>query len=384
MSQARNNSKRFHELRSRYPEFVYEGHSVHRDGDRWVIIWDFRMGTEIRFRPRLVVPHVSTLNTEQATLVLETLGFQLGMVELISYWKTACPPRIVIKPYSMDEEGKAFWSSLYYLGLGEFRYLNGIDIPCEEFLSLECVGRPMERASFPTDPSRYLVPIGGGKDSAVTLSLLGGAGRDVVPFMLNPLPASLRTVSAAGIPPARCLIFRRQLDPLLLQLNDAGYLNGHTPFSALLAFTTLIASYLSGSGRIALSNEASANEATVPGTDINHQYSKSYHFEASFRDYVRGKLKLPVDYFSLLRPLNELQIASLFAREPRFHSVFRSCNAGSKEDRWCGNCPKCLFTAIILAPYMDDNELRMIFGKDMLEDEALKPWLDELAGWSDI
>ena len=115
----------------------------------------------------------------------------------------------------------------------------------------------------------------------------------------------------------------------MLQLNAEGYLNGHTPFSALLAFLTLLIGVGSGSKYIALSNESSANESTVPGTDINHQYSKSIEFERDFRDYVSQHLSEEIQYFSFLRPLNEMQIASLFAQCEAYHPVFRSCNAGS-------------------------------------------------------
>ena len=80
---------------------------------------------------------------------------------------------------------------------------------------------------------------------------------------------------------------RRNLDPLLLDMNGKGFLNGHTPFSALLAFYTLLAAAVTGKKYIALSNETSANEPTIPGTDMNHQYSKSYEFETGFRKYVK-------------------------------------------------------------------------------------------------
>jgi hypothetical protein len=341
------------------------------------------MGEELHFYPRLEIPLSFDINIRPGPDVLEPLIFQLGMIELISYWKAACSPSIRILPHGLSPEAVSFWTELYFLGLGEFRYLNGIGTGIENFLEIIAEGAPIHSRDPGGDKDRYLVPIGGGKDSAVSLSLLLEAGKEVIPFMVNPLPASLRTVAAAGINPSRALVFKRTLDPLLLELNSKGFLNGHTPFSALLAFNTLLASSLSGAGRIALSNEASANEATVPGTDINHQYSKSIHFEERFRNYIKNILGINVNYFSLLRPLSELQIAGLFAARKAFHPVFRSCNVGSKQDIWCGNCPKCLFTAIILSPFLDDEELNAIFGKDILQQESLKPWLDELAGWSE-
>ena len=87
-----------------------------------------------------------------------------------------------------------------------------------------------------------------------------------------------------------------------------------------------------------------------------------------------------VQYFSFLRPLSELQIAKLFSQCEAYHPVFRSCNVGSKTDSWCGHCPKCLFTWIILSPFLSREKLVAIFGKDMMADISLRPILEELNG----
>ena len=61
-----------------------------------------------------------------------------------------------------------------------------------------------------------------------------------------------------------------------MELNKRGFLNGHTPFSAMVAFTSFLTAYLNDKRYIVLSNESSANESNVMGTKINHQYSKTY------------------------------------------------------------------------------------------------------------
>jgi hypothetical protein len=222
-----------------------------------------------------------------------------------------------------------------------------------------------------------LIPVGGGKDSAVTLQLLGNGSR---PFILNPRGATLETIRVAGIPRQELVEASRTIDPTLLDLNTKGLLNGHTPFSAMLAFTTVLAALVSGKSFIALSNESSANESTIEGTAINHQYSKSFGFESDFRWYL-GKYVAPgVNYFSFLRPLSELQIGSLFARFGKYHPVFKSCNAGSRTDTWCGACAKCLFTWIILSPFLKTEELVAVFGRNLFEDSSLIPLLDQLTG----
>ena len=251
-----------------------------------------------------------------------------------------------------------------------------------ECLSTDWSKQPSNQAIKQSDiQANYLVPIGGGKDSVVTLELLSAKGRDgVVPLIMNPRGATVGCIEAAGYTMDDVLVLHRSIDPLLLRLNSEGCLNGHTPFSAMLAFYTLLASQLSGIGSIALSNESSANESTVVGTTVNHQYSKSIEFENDFRQYVAEYVPTGANYFSFLRPLSELQIAMLFGKMEKYHDVFRSCNAGSKTDVWCGQCAKCLFAYIILSPFVAPARLNAIFGKAMLDDMGLKPLLDQLLG----
>ena len=216
-------------------------------------------------------------------------------------------------------------------------------------------------------------------DSVVTLECLRD-NMPVTPLIVNPRGATLNCVKTAGYHDDQFIVINRTLDQTMLQLNSEGYLNGHTPFSALLAFISVLVAFGSQSRYIALSNENSANESTVPGTNINHQYSKSIEFESDFRTYVKESLNDRVQYFSFLRPLSELQIAKLFAQCEAYHPVFRSCNAGSKTDSWCGRCPKCLFTWIILSPFLSHERLIAIFGKDLMADENLRPIYEELNG----
>lgn len=192
---------------------------------------------------------------------------------------------------------------------------------------------------------------------------------------MNPRGATTECARVAGFPMEEVLVIRRKIDPTLLDLNTQGYLNGHTPFSAMLAFYTRLASVLSGIPNVALSNENSANESTVIGTSVNHQYSKSLEFEDDFRRYCPG-----FNYFSFLRPLSELQIAMLFSRFTDYHDVFRSCNVGSKQDIWCGHCAKCLFAYIILSPFIEPSRLNEIFGKSMLDDITLEHEFKQLIG----
>lgn len=379
-----HNNDKFQSLRRQYPLFEYVAYH-HEDTPEGLRLWfDFRMG-DIEFHPTAVVERRPFLDFEAA---IDDIVFNIGMVELVSYWKCACPPAVKVLCGSLSDSQIAFWRKLYWHGLGEFFYTNGIDASFDDYMHLNGyktageqhqilpTGVPSVRPTthYPLS-THYLVPIGGGKDSVVTLELLRRAGRSVRPLIMNPRGATVECAAKAGFAIDDVLVIRRTIDPVLLDLNKQGYLNGHTPFSAMLAFYTHLAFVLSGIPNVALSNESSANESTVLGTSVNHQYSKSLEFEDDFRAYSPS-----FNYFSFLRPLTELQIAMLFSRFTAYHDVFRSCNVGSKQDIWCGHCAKCLFAYIILSPFIAPERLNAIFGKSMLDDMSLRTEFLQLTG----
>jgi len=83
-----------------------------------------------------------------------------------------------------------------------------------------------------------------------------------------------------------------------------------------------------------------------------------------------------------LRYLDEVHIAELFSKYPQYFTAFRSCNKGSKEDKWCNNCPKCLFAFIMLYPFLDNKNLMNIFGENLFEKPNLLKTTKELLGIS--
>ena len=116
------------------------------------------------------------------------------------------------------------------------------------------------------------------------------------------------------------------------------------------------------------------------GEPINHQYSKTLRFEGAFRQYLQKYLVPRAEYFSLLRPLYELQIARLFAKSPAYFPLFRSCNRGMKNNSWCGRCPKCLFVYTALYPFLEREQILGIFGADLFAGEGAGPILQALLG----
>ncbi len=384
--------KKFNIFRLTFPELVYESHSYDVQPNGLHILFKFRLNESIVFQPCSFVPSRSFLSFVKDDILLDWIVFNIGMAELVSYWKAYCSPVVRVLPYRLDDSQIAFWRKLYYNGLGEFFYVNGIKAGFDDFMAIKAdtgaIPPQVANGIVDVDNSSFLVPIGGGKDSVVTLDLLSDYCRQRSlnaprPLIMNPRGATLQCCSVAGIERDDILEIQRTIDPLLVQHNAKGALNGHTPFSAVLAFYTLLASYLSGVLSVALSNENSANESTVVGSNVNHQYSKSMEFEDDFRAYVSRYMSPQFNYFSFLRPLSELQIASIFAQLEWYHDVFRSCNVGSKQDIWCGHCPKCLFAFIILSPFIAPQRLAAIFGRPLLDCEDMRPYFLQLVGMSE-
>ncbi len=380
MLSTRNDSK-FNQLREIYPVFTFEGYFYTLKQGNLHIRYHFHLDDKIAFYPRYEFPLPVKSLDQIPENCLSNLVFHLGMVEVISYWKATCSPVLHIKPFKLTPNQQAFWKKLFYKGLGEFLHLNKIDVSEKDLLgfSFEKAGEETPGVFFNGRSDEVLIPIGGGKDSLVTLNILTQTYTHPMAMAINPVQATRESVKMAGLD-KQFYVIQRHLDPTLLELNQKGFLNGHTPFSSLLAFVSLLVSAFTGRNLVALSNEDSANEATIPGTDINHQYSKSYEFEQDFRNYVKRYISREISYFSFLRPLNELQIAALFARNSRYFEVFRSCNVGSKTNSWCCNCPKCLFTYIMLSAFVDEQRMVQIFGEKLFEKTSLMPLLMQLAG----
>lgn len=376
------NHNKFLRFRSEFTFFSFEGFDYQYSSVGLRVQFHFNLSDRYSFHPTLIVPFKEFfIEKNIKEEYLENILFQIGMVEMISYWKAACPPKIIIKKYTLTPEQISWWKKLYFNGLGEFFYLNSIQTTRDSFAEIVCEGNKQLKPFTLELTESALIPIGGGKDSIVTLELLNPVPGST-PVILNPREATKGTVQKKGIYYDSIVEILRTIDPTLLELNEQGFLNGHTPFSALLAFVTALAAVMTGKKFITLSNESSANEATIIKSDINHQYSKSIEFESDFRDYLRENICPDIEYFSFLRPLNELQIAKLFSTFSNYFDVFKSCNAGSKTGIWCGKCPKCLFTYIILSPFIPQDRLIKIFGKNMLEDASLLFSFDELSGIS--
>jgi len=308
----------------------------------------------------------------------------LHLIAGISYYKAGLAPSIDAPACQVDEYLADFLDELYLQGLGEFAYVNELDIST---LIRFTANTGNESVAMDLDlPERALVAMGGGKDSLVCLEMLRSAGIEVQPVCVGGSALIGDTAKAAGLPLIR---IQRKLSPLLTDMNAAGAFNGHVPVTAINSAILLCAGLLYGYRYVVFANESSANEPTLTdagGKEVNHQYSKSFAFEKAFRGLIHKRVSGNVEYFSLLRPFGEVAITRQFADLTKYHEVFSSCNRNFHQDgsriagRWCQDCPKCRFAALALAPFLSPEQLIAIQGVDLLDQPDQLKGFKELCG----
>jgi hypothetical protein len=375
--------------------FSYEGFAA--DGERGLLTCRYSLdGREFTERVSLAPgPEWDTPAAQAAARIVYLLAG-------VSYYKTAAPPVIDLGDTTLTDGELDFLREFYLSGLGEFAYRNGLDLGDLTIRSRNgsAATDPLTSAALATSPAlatppsptpsstpaatpasmpapasalRPLIPFGGGIDSIVTVEGIRERTADIALFVVNRpgdrFAAIERPAAVSGLPVVRA---GREIDPQLLRSAELGFLNGHVPVTGIISAIAVLAATLGGRVAVVMSNEWSASVPTLEhdGRAVNHQWSKSAAFEASFRELLQaGPAGLP-NYFSALRDRTELWVGERFAELTQYHATFRSCNRAFHIDtarrlgHWCGRCDKCCFIDLILAPFMSAEQLRAVFAAD--------------------
>ena len=322
---------------------------------------------DIEFEETLQLP-APVIDSAAIDGLLDLLHWVAG----ISYFKAAVPQHLVCETGAPPPAAERLLSALYSEGLGEFTVVNCLDqLPHPQFPRGIDSALP---AGEPEPLTSVLVPVGGGKDSAVAIEIARRSGIATTLFSLGDAPPISASANAAGLP--RHLV-TRTLDARLLELNARGALNGHVPITAIVSCVALLTAATQGIDAVLMANErsASAGNLVYNGVEVNHQFSKSRRAERLLAD-AAAEIRDAPRIFSILRPASELAIAQAFAALDRYHPIFTSCNRvfqlnpAERLGGWCCDCDKCRFVFLILAPFMRPEQLTAIFGADMLDDPA--------------
>ena len=314
-----------------------------------------------------------------AVLALAQLWY---LVAGLSYYKAGAARRVDVGSTPLGTKGRALLEAALREGLGEYAYRNGLDLDDVEVTG----GTEVRRHGVTLDPSRVLVPFGGGIDSVVTTSELARDLEQAL-FVVSPVSGPFepleRTAAVTGLPIVRAT---RSLDEQLLRRDEP--FNGHVPVTAMVTLLASVAAVASGRGGVVMSNEHSASMANLRwgDLDVNHQWSKSWDAEQLIAAAIEERVGTSLHVASFLRDRSEVWVARAFSALPAYHHVFRSCNRAfshvldERLDTWCGECDKCLFINLMLAPFVSRTSLLEIFHHEPLSDPARTEQLRVLVG----
>jgi UDP-N-acetyl-alpha-D-muramoyl-L-alanyl-L-glutamate epimerase len=288
----------------------------------------------------------------------------------VSYYKTTAAPMVDLGDHPTTAAERVFLKTFLVQGLGEFAYRNALDLRGITVTGPDVTDTTL-RAAYAPAVGEPLIPFGGGIDSIVTVDAVTRTHRDASLCIVHPpedrFAAIEDAASVTGLPVVRV---SRRLDPQVRRSAELGLLNGHVPVTAIVTAAAVVAAVLGRRDAVVLSNEQSASAPTLvaDGVAVNHQWSKGEEFEQAFAALIRDTFGSSLSVFSYLRPRSELWVAQQFAALPAFHRAFRSCNRAFHQDpeqrldHWCGECDKCCFIDLILAPFVPAADLRRIFG----------------------
>lgn len=202
-------NSRFKQYREEYPVFFYDGFKLAAKEGIIKIRFDFTIDGLCEFHPEIKIAtgNLRLLNAF-ASAEARDIVFALGMTEAVSYWKCVCPPRVVVRCGVLSEQDKLWWKKLWYNGLSEFFFLNRIQTDFESFVNIEndfgCEKLAAQDVKTGVETGFHssglnIIPVGGGKDSIVTLELLHELCDKNLCFTVNDQPARSESVIAAGL-----------------------------------------------------------------------------------------------------------------------------------------------------------------------------------------
>ncbi len=345
---------------------------------------------------------ISQLNIEQINAACDLVHWMCG----VSYYKSGLAKEIKFKFSQPSEQMLNFIKKTWFHGLAELAFENKVSLRerfgingvrafdfAEKFVQKDKSNTltPLMLTPLMGPLKHSLVALGGGKDSLVTVEELKEQGKDIYLFMVG---NSCLIKDVAAFIDLPLIQINRKIDDKLIAYNKAGAINGHVPITSINSAIAVLTALLFDCSEVIFSNEKSAdseNTLNAEGDKVNHQYSKSHEFEKDFSAIIYHEITQNVHYYSQQRQFSELEILEKFSHYPQYFSVFSSCNRnfhidGSHNNNslWCGDCPKCRFVFLGLAPFIEKSELIKIFGHNLLNDETQKQGFAELLGYEGI
>lgn len=352
-------------------EFIFEGYEFNESSHEATFRYSF--DEYDYFIERVVFGDVAGYDAEMLDRALRLAFFVIGT----SYYKLYPGSRVRFKDIALDEWQAQFMDAVYQEGMSQFAYENELS---REELAHFVSNRGNAESNKAYSGRGILSLQSGGKDSLLTAVMLTAATKDFdslyvtshgghYPQFINDIPGRLYTAE-------------RIIDlPGLKKHIQKGGLNGHIPVTYVVMSIALVQAILLNKNTVVASigHEGEEPHEWIGDLAITHQWSKTWHAEQLFAEYVNKYISADIHVGSPLRRFTELKIAELFALKAwdTYGHLFSSCNVanyGQGNDNsqlhWCGDCPKCANSYILFAPFLPAQELQSLFGG---QDLFLKP-----------
>lgn len=319
--------------------------TYHKDGS---LMTTYRFNGQ-DFTRGIVVPERLALHVSNEDPIAVKLQQYIALADVVYCYDLDYFDEVIV-PFPLDEEEINYFETTFFKGLAEFRYTNSIDLTRKTIIRAPrrmSEGVP-EGATREVSDARALILNGGGKDGAVACEIAKQLGLDLTWCSLTGREIRRKVARVSGVDK----YLETERIPTNMGVLPKRYA-GHKPMSMFVAMVSALIAYLDGQKYIIAANEYSANfpNVEIDGQAINHQYTKSVENEVAM-ERLFDHAGIPIRYFSITRPLYELQIMKIFARYPIYHHEFISCNQGLADGIWCLQCPKCAF--VVGALYIFD------------------------------
>ncbi|MDQ3470722.1 MAG: hypothetical protein M3487_13280 [Actinomycetota bacterium] len=289
--------------------------------------------------------------TAMRTVYFHLLAFEANKAASLA------PTAIDAGPYDdlLTDSFWDLWETLFRNVWGVWRLEN--DLP--DYRLSRPPGAPVDYASAPRDvaegPTTLLMLCGGGKDSLVGMKLLERAGIDYDAFVYShstygpgaPQHQLVDTMVAHCRPRRvhRAWVLDDAIDaPIMAAYPELGIRRVIAAETVSSYWTALPVALHHGFTEVALGVTRSTDEHNLvwdkTGEEINYLWGMSAAAEQLLHEYVRRELFANVTMFHLLRPVYDVKVFSLLARDLDAVPSTHSC---AQRKPWCCRCAKCLY-----------------------------------------
>jgi UDP-N-acetyl-alpha-D-muramoyl-L-alanyl-L-glutamate epimerase len=195
-----------------YKSFIFENYIYDHSSSTLSLIYRFDGGP--KFEEKLIFEFAQRPLRSAESEVLDRIFRLVFLMAGVSYYKAFIPKTLICEAFPLDPATAGFIQKFYEKGLAEFAFTNGISL--RDHLEVRSTAVPSVAPIAIELPQRACVPVGGGKDSVVSIECLKRAGEPVTLFALGDAEPINACIAAAQLPFVRV---RRRLDPELFGLN---------------------------------------------------------------------------------------------------------------------------------------------------------------------